>query len=96
MKRSNEQSLGEVIGGLVDAYGLREKLDQLEVASLWDELAGPMIARHTTSIKLLRGVLRIRVDNAPLRHELTFQREGLVRLVNERMGRAVVKEVMIE
>ncbi|MFZ1658284.1 MAG: DUF721 domain-containing protein, partial [Flavobacteriales bacterium] len=67
-----------------------------EVASLWDELAGGMVAKHTVAVKLRRGKLYIKVDSAPLRHELTFMREALKSSVNARMGRNVVQEVLLD
>lgn len=96
MKRSNEASLGEAMERMVDAFGMREKLDEQAVASLWDEIAGGMVAKHTIAVKLRRGKLHIKVDSAPLRQELTFMREGLVKLVNERMGRPVVEQVLLD
>ncbi|MBK9177575.1 MAG: DUF721 domain-containing protein [Flavobacteriales bacterium] len=95
MKRRNEQSLAEVIGRLVDGAGMREKMDELDIASWWDEVVGGMVARHTTGITLRRGKLFIRVDSAPLRHELTYMRATIVEKLNERMARAVVQEVVL-
>ncbi|MEO7082261.1 MAG: DUF721 domain-containing protein [Flavobacteriales bacterium] len=96
MKRKNDQTLGEAMDRLVDAYGLREKLDEQAVASLWDELAGGMVARHTVAVKLRRGKLYIKVDSAPLRQELTYMRDGLIKTINERMGRVVVEKVQLD
>ncbi|MBK8580459.1 MAG: DUF721 domain-containing protein [Flavobacteriales bacterium] len=96
MKRRNDSTMAQAIDRLVDAYGLREKLDEREVASLWDELAGGMVAKHTVAVKLRRGKLYIKVDSAPLRHELTFMREALKSSVNARMGRNVVQEVLLD
>ncbi len=46
-------------------------------------------------ITLKRGHMHVRVDNAPLRHELGFMKERLIELLNERSGRAVVRSVSI-
>jgi len=92
---SNEQKLGDALGLMIDAYGLREKLDELDIASWWDEVAGGLIARHTVGITLKRGHMHVRVDNAPLRHELGFMKERLIELLNERSGRVVVRSVSI-
>lgn len=96
MKRRNDSTMAQAIDRLVDSYGLREKLDEREVASLWDELAGGMVAKHTVAVKLRRGKLYIKVDSAPLRHELTFMREALKNTVNARIGRNVVEEVVLD
>ncbi|MBX2983168.1 MAG: DUF721 domain-containing protein [Flavobacteriales bacterium] len=96
MKRKNDLTLKEAMDRLVDAYGLREKLDEQAVASLWDDLAGGMVARHTVAIKLRRGKLYIKVDSAPLRQELTYMREGLIKTINERIGRVVVEKIQLD
>ncbi|MFT3885517.1 MAG: DUF721 domain-containing protein [Flavobacteriales bacterium] len=96
MKRRNEQSLGEALDGLVEAYGLREKLDEQSIASMWDDVAGGMVARHTVAVKLRRGKLYIKVDSAPLRVELTYMRTTLMELLNKRFGRTVVQEINVE
>lgn len=96
MKRRNERTMQEAIDGLVDAYGLREKLDEQAVASLWDELAGGMVAKHTVAVKLRKGTLFIKVDSAPLRQELSFMRDGLKATINSRLGRAVVDGIRLD
>ncbi len=95
-RRKNDLTLGEAMDRLVDAYGLREKLDEQAVASLWDELAGGMVARHTVAVKLRRGKLYIKVDSAPLRQELTYMREGLIKTINTKMGREVVEKIQLD
>ncbi len=96
MKRTNESTLGEAMEQMVDAFGLRAKLDEQAIASLWDALAGGMVAKHTVAVKLRRGKLHIQVDSAPLRQELTFMREALMNTINARMGRPVVEQVVLE
>ncbi|HRF80044.1 MAG TPA: DUF721 domain-containing protein [Flavobacteriales bacterium] len=81
---------------LIDSYGLREKMDELNITTGWDEAVGPMIARHTKSVRLRKGRLNVKVDSAPLRHELTFMRETLIEILNRRAGRKVVEEIVLE
>lgn len=81
---------------VVDAYGLREKMDELDITTGWDEAVGPMIARHTKTVRLRKGRLSVKVDSAPLRHELSFMREALLEILNRRAGRKVVLEIVLE
>lgn len=95
MKRRNEQSLGEALSHLIDAGGMREKMDELDITSWWDEVVGGMIARHTLGITLRKGKLGVRVDSAPLRQELSYMRDTIKELLNRRMDREVVKEIVL-
>ncbi len=96
MKRRNDHTMQEAVDRLVDLYGLREKLDEQSVASLWDEMAGGMVAKHTVAVKLRKGKLYIKVDSAPLRQELTFMRDDLVKAINDKLGRAVVEKIHLD
>lgn len=80
---------------MIDNFGLREKMDELDITTGWDEIAGAMIARHTISVRLRKGRLHVQVDSAPLRHELSFMREALKELLNRRAGRKVVDEIVL-
>jgi len=84
------------MGHLIDAFGMREKMDELDIASAWDNVVGGMVARHTVSVRLRRGKLTVRVDSAPLRHELSYMREALKEILNKRAGRVVVEEIVLE
>jgi predicted nucleic acid-binding Zn ribbon protein len=95
-KRSNEQSLDEAMDHLIDAFGMREKMDELNISTAWDQIVGAMVARHTMAIRLRRGKLFVRVDSAPLRQELSFMREALKEVLNRRAGRAVVEEIVLD
>lgn len=95
-KRTNEQSLDQAIDHLVDSLGFREKMDELNITTAWDQVVGGMIARHTVAIRLHRGRLHVKVDSAPLRQELTYMREALCEILNRRAGREVVQEIMLE
>lgn len=81
---------------LIDAFGMREKMDELDITTAWDDVVGPMIARHTMSVRLRKGKLRVRVDSAPLRQELTYMRDALKEILNRRAKRNVVEEIVLE
>ena len=95
-KKSNEQSLKQAVDLMVDAFGMREKMDELDITSAWDNVVGGMVARHTVSVRLRRGRLVVRVDSAPLRQELGFMRDALKEILNKRAGRPVVEEIVLE
>jgi predicted nucleic acid-binding Zn ribbon protein len=81
---------------LVDAFGMREKMDELDITTAWDKVVGPMVARHTVAVRLNKGRLFVKVDSAPLRQELTYMRDALKEVLNKRADRAVVQEIILE
>ncbi len=95
MKRRNEQSLAEAIGGLIEGTGMRERLDEAAFTAAWPEVVGAMIARHTTGLRLRKGILTLHVDSAPLRQEMVYMRGEIQARLNERAGHEAVREVVV-
>lgn len=96
MKRRNDQTMSQALERMVDAFGMREKMDEQSVISCWDSVAGGMVARHTTRMVLRKGKLTIGLDSAPLRQELSYMRNDLLAALNERLGREVVTEIVLQ
>jgi hypothetical protein len=57
---------------------------------------GETISKYTDSIKLVNNTLYISTNTAPLKNELIFQRELIIKRVNEALGENLVKEVVIK
>lgn len=94
MRKRNEQKLGDAIREMLDRYHLNDKLYQAKVISSWDNVVGPMIAKHTRNIYIHHKVLYIEFDNAALRSELNYARQKLVVKLNEAAGAEVISEVV--
>jgi len=84
---------GELLGQLLKRYKLESGLRRGRALAIWPEVAGEMLARLTSPVKLERGELLVRVENATLAHQLTYQREELLRRYAARLGAGVVKEI---
>lgn len=85
----------QAIDQLLKAYHLEKKFDNAKVIEAYYAVAGEIIVRHTTSVKMKDVTLFIAVDNAALRNELLYSREQLMFLVNEKVGKDVVERVVI-
>jgi len=88
--------LGEAIDYMLRRNGLTEGVNQVKIASIWDNQMGPMIARSTTELRLYNGVLTIAVNSAPLVHELSMGKEMIRRNLNEALGEEVVVDVRVK
>lgn len=57
---------------------------------------GKTVARYTDKIKIHGQTLYIDTAIAPLRQELLYQKETILRRVNEALGEVVIKDVVIK
>lgn len=96
MKRNeNSETLKEVMYRLIKAYGLGPKLLEVEVKQSWDDIMGPVIATKTSHIKLIDGILKVKVTSAALKNELSMAKSKIAKMMNESLKSDTIKEVQI-
>lgn len=95
-RKSNEQSLGEVIKDYLRESGFQQKLDEIKIISEWDKVLGPTLAKYTDEVFVKNKQLHIRLKSATLRQELSYQKSELVKQLNDSVGREVVTDVILK
>lgn len=96
MKRNdNSESIKEAMYRLIKAYGLAPKLLEVEVRQCWADIMGPVISAKTSHIKLIDGVLKVKVTSAALKNELSMAKSKIVEMMNENLKHDSIKEVQI-
>ncbi|MEZ4722507.1 MAG: DUF721 domain-containing protein [Flavobacteriales bacterium] len=95
-RKSNQETLGQVIERMLDAYKLRSGLTEISIQSEWANIAGEAISSRTNEVVLRGSKLIIRLNSAALRQELHYQREVIKSNVNQFIGQDIVKEVLLQ
>jgi hypothetical protein len=91
----NEQSLKDIILQLVTAPKIRDKYLIIRIKEVWKTHFGESIAGHTQDIRFRDGTLSLVITSAPLRHELTLGKEKIMKILNDALGDAYIKQVHI-
>ena len=94
MKRTNADTIGNIIKHYLEAEKLDTKMDELRVAELWAEVVGHGVNRYTVNRYVKDGCLYVRLSSATLRYELMLGRSILVKRLNEAVGREVIKDII--
>jgi predicted nucleic acid-binding Zn ribbon protein len=94
MKKTNTQSLGEVLRQVLDDQNLSEKINEQRVIDSWQPLLGPGVAQYTTRLYIRNKVLNVHISSAVLKAELMMYREKLIKALNERVGETVILDIM--
>ncbi len=94
MRTNRPRRIGEAITDLIGDLGIREHVDAAAVVEAWAELAGPQINAVTRSVKFDKGILTVFLTRATWRQELHFRRSVWMEHLNEKLGRALVREVI--
>ena len=75
---------------------LQKGLDKVNIKDIWNSEMGPPIAKYTTAIKLERNTLYVELSSSVLREELSYGKDEIIRLLNEKMGKELVKKLVLK
>ena len=91
---SNEQPIKSAIGAYLKSSRLSGKMAEQKIIAGWAKQMGAMIARHTKEISISNKRLYIQLDSAPLRQELFYSREKIIKILNDEAGERVIEEII--
>jgi len=94
-RKPNTLNLKEAIANYVEESGLEHKFDEASIVNIWSEVMGKSIVNRTKKIYLNQGVLHILVDSGPLRNKLFYEQDKVQSLINEKLGKGIVKKVVV-
>jgi len=95
-RKSNEQTLGQVITDFLRQSGWERKLDEVKIMTEWDKVLGPSLAKYTDEVFIQNGKLHIRLNSSTLRQELSYRKSEIVKDLNEAVGKTVISEIVLK
>ncbi|MFD2516848.1 DUF721 domain-containing protein [Salinimicrobium flavum] len=95
-RRINDHlSISEALKEFVTDNKLQKGLDKVNVKDVWNSQMGPAIEKYTTAIKLEKDVLYVQLSSSVLREELGYGKEKIIKMLNEELGRDLVKKLIL-
>ncbi len=91
-----EYRIQEAIQAFLSDSRIESNMRAMQITDVWSDLMGPLIAGYTDRIQIIGEKLFIYTQVAPLRQELTFQRDAIRQRVNEALGQNIIQEVVIQ
>ncbi len=95
-RSSHSKDLSSSLEQLVDNLGIRGKLDEYEAVLRWESLGGEHIARAATAVKIVKGILLVKVHTSTWRNELSLRKTEIIRTINTGLGREIVKDIRFQ
>ena len=90
-----EYSLGDALRNFLQKSQLKGSIQALQIEAVWEQIMGKTVARYTDKINIHGQTLYVNTTVAALRQELLYQKENIIKRVNEALGEKVIKEVVI-
>ena len=95
-KRNNDnQSIQDVLKEFVSSNNLQTGLDKVDVRDAWTNLMGNGINNYTTAIELKHETLYVQFSSSVLREELSYGKEKIIAMLNEAIGKNVIKKLVL-
>ena len=94
MRRSNTESVGNVLKQFLRQEGLETPLNQHRLIEAWPTIMGSNVSKFTKEIFIQNQTLHVNLSSAILRQELLMQRHGLVTKLNNAVGALVITDII--
>lgn len=95
-KRNNDnQTIEDILKEFVNTNNLQSGLDKVNVREAWIKLMGNGVNNYTTAIELKHETLYVQLSSSVLREELSYGNEKIVKMLNESVGKAIVKKLVL-
>jgi len=92
---SEIKPLGKVLEELLHTYRLKSKVNEVNLVREWEAIVGPLISNKTEKIILTGTILHITISSAPLKQELSYSKEQLMKLVEDRFGKGYITGIEV-
>jgi|TARA_B100001559_G_scaffold280681_1_gene253837 hypothetical protein len=87
------------IKNLLNIFLKKNKLERglldLEVKKVWHELMENGVSNYTSDVSLKNKTLYIKLTSPALKEELSYGKEKLVKLINERFEKTIVEKIVL-
>ena len=91
-----EFSMQDAIQQFLKQSRLKGGIQALQIEDVWEQIMGKTIAKYTDKIQIQGKTLYITTSMASLKQELLYQKESIIKRVNETLGENAVNNVVIQ
>lgn len=89
--------IASTVTAILADMGLKERLDEQEIAATWKEIVGEFLAMHSKPLHFKDGCLVVRVSQPTVHYELDrVWKKKILANLQERFGQQKIREVRFQ
>ena len=92
---SNQSIVGDIVNQIIKNNKLEPGLNQVSVVEAWATLMGTGVNSYTKNVALRNNILYVELTSAVLREELSYGKNKILQMINDELGKDVVREVVL-
>ena len=94
MRKTNTQSISDVLKSYVQENNLERKLTELDLIKSWESVMGKTVMRYTQNIYIQNSTLFVETTSPIVRNELLMMKEEIRIRLNEIVGQELIKTII--
>lgn len=95
-KRQNEHmNLGEALKEFIRENRLQKGMDKVDASEAWSKLMGNGVNNYTQKVELKGETLYVSLTSSVLREELSYGKSKIIKMLNEELGKELVKKLVL-
>jgi hypothetical protein len=94
-RRENNLNMGQALNEFIKVNKLEKGMDKVNVQEAWKKLMGNGVANYTTEVNLRSDTLFVSLSSSVLREELSHGKSKIITMINEELGKELVKKLVL-
>ena len=74
---------------------LAKGLNQIKIKQAWEATIGPHVGQYTQEVSLRGKTLYVHLTSAPLREELSYGKEKILKHLNDALGSNEIQKIVL-
>ena len=95
-KRNNTHlNMGEALNEFIQKNKLQKGIDKVDAREAWVNLMGNGVNNYTTNVELKNETLYVSLTSSVLRQELSMGITKIIKLLNQELGKDLIKKLVL-
>ncbi len=95
-KRENDNlNMKEALSAFIEKNKLQGGMDKVDTRTAWVRLMGNGVNNYTTAIELKNDTLFVSLSSSVLREELSLGKSKIIEMLNEELGKELIKKLVL-
>ncbi|WP_452223157.1 DUF721 domain-containing protein [Lacinutrix chionoecetis] len=94
-RNNNILNIQDALQDFVETNKLDKGLNKVNVRDAWAKLMGNGVNNYTTAVDLKNETLYVQLSSSTLREELSYGKDKIVTMLNEELGKTIIKKIVL-
>lgn len=90
------EKIESILNRTIKNIGLEQKIKEVKILSLWEEVVGEQISKHTKPLYIHKGTFFIETDSPIWSNEIGLLKKEIKEKLNKKIGTEIVKKIYLK